>query len=128
MWEEEEGENQETRRVKGSPEWLDYIGKGSPVPGLENFTAGSEVCQPYPVTGRDWELLGEPSGQIRLDMLDRNISQPFVVGLRPNHTSDEIWEKKKSNSFYSFKHMEKMWFKTTTTKKKKKLQQQKRFL
>ena len=30
-----------------------YIGKGKLASGLEKFSVGSRVCQPYPVTGRD---------------------------------------------------------------------------
>lgn len=41
-------------RQKGSDnESLDYTGKGSPSPGLEQLMVGSVVCQTYFATGRD---------------------------------------------------------------------------
>lgn len=66
-----------------------YTGKGScrkdsPTPGLEEFRAGSQVCQPCPIPARDGGMLGEPGSQAYFDMLNRHFSQ-FVSGLRPNN-------------------------------------------
>lgn len=70
------GESQETRRVKSRQKGQvtkmaelyreGQLGESSPTPGLEEVRVGSTVCQPHPVTGRDWGVLGEPGGQVYL--------------------------------------------------------------
>lgn len=49
---------------------LYYIGKS---PWAGKFRVRGWVCQPYPVTGRDWGMLGEPGGQLHSDMLNRHL-------------------------------------------------------
>lgn len=40
-------------------------GKGRPAPELENFRVeGRDASEEDPVTGRDWEMQGEPGGQL----------------------------------------------------------------
>lgn len=51
----------------------DPLGEGqlSPVPGLEKFRKGGELCQLYSVTDKDQGMLKEPGSQGYFDMLNR---------------------------------------------------------
>jgi hypothetical protein len=44
-----------------------------PGPWAGDFRVDCGVCPPYPVTGRDWGLLGELVGRVYFDMLNRHL-------------------------------------------------------
>lgn len=47
------------------------LGERQSAPDLEIFSIGDRVCQPNPITGKNWGMLGEPGIQVFFDMLKK---------------------------------------------------------
>ena len=60
------------------------LGEGQPSVWAGEFRVEGGVGQLYPVTGSNRGMLGEPKGQVRFDMVNRNLSgqswvEPLVL-------------------------------------------------
>lgn len=57
------------------------LGEGQPSSWAGEFQVEGGVWQTHPVTGREWEMLGERGGQICFDNV-KQAAKPFVPGLK----------------------------------------------